>query len=179
MIDATHKFNQLGYRTFTAMGVRRNRRGKFRSSVIVGHLITSDLTAEPIKTWLNFLQQDFEAPAEVLIDVDVTEEKAIRSSFPSSTHIAFCYFHCMKAIMENFRAATPNQKGYAKALFRGLLLSRKPDTLLLLRVRHYLIRMCNRLFLTCIVPVKGDLTVRFRCRSLVPTMYGKVFTRLS
>lgn len=127
MIDATHKFNQFGYRTFTAMAVRRNKRGRVRGSVIVGHLITSDLTAEPIQTWLKFLQQDLEAPAEVLIDVDVTEEKAIRASFPAS-HVAFCYFHCMKAIMENFRAATPNQKGYAKALFRGLLLTRKRET---------------------------------------------------
>lgn len=120
LLDATHKFNDVGYRTFTMMSV------DFVSNKprICGHMITSDLSHNSIQMWLEHVCGSA-PPSEVLIDCDSTETLAIEQAFQGkNVHIAYCFFHCIKAILANLTGLARDKKRIVKALLRRLFLTR-------------------------------------------------------
>lgn len=122
LLDATHKFNAAGYRTFTLMVVVFGANGAVREARVCGHLITSDLKHCTLETWLRKEFACLGHPKEIIIDVDSTEKLALENVFPSS-HIAFCYFHCLKAILDNFRGFKKRQKCFLRGRLRRLFLA--------------------------------------------------------
>lgn len=126
LLDATHKFNNYGYRTFSLMTVVFGANGKVRESRICGHLITSDLSAKAIEKWLLDVFLPLGEPKEVIIDVDATEQLALRTAFPCA-HIAYCYFHCVKAIVENFKGLSKPRKVFFRARIRRVFLAKTQE----------------------------------------------------
>jgi hypothetical protein len=120
LLDATHKFNDVGYRTYTMMAVDL-RTNKPR---ICGHMITSDLTHNSLVVWLKHVCSSG-PPAEVLIDCCATETLALEIAFEGQgVHTAYCFFHAMKAILSNIPGLPREKKTVVKALIRRLFLTR-------------------------------------------------------
>jgi hypothetical protein len=120
LLDATHKFNDVGYRTYTMMAVDM----KTNRPRICGHMITSDLSHEALTLWLKHVCAAG-PPSEVLIDCCPTETLAIDLAFEGhGVHIAYCFFHAMKAILGNVTGLSREKKTIIKAFVRRLFLTR-------------------------------------------------------
>lgn len=129
MLDATHKFNNKGYRTYTLMAVVFNDHKHPLGVRVCGHLVTSDLGHETLCTWLSQKFAIHGSPKEFLIDVDSVEFLAIERSFRENCpHVAYCYFHCLKAILDNMKGLTKNVREFIRARLRKLFLTTSKET---------------------------------------------------
>jgi hypothetical protein len=97
LMDGTHGTNALEWPCISIAVVINTSDGSKRGIPVL-RFVTSDLSARAIEHLLQWVRNEIQGePAEVLIDNDQKEKRAIRNVFGDKTAILLCWFHVLQA----------------------------------------------------------------------------------